>query len=85
MAIIQSMDVVKKLQVIFPYVKYLHRDDLYIGLAAFKLGIKQINNPYITIYANVNQLPFLISTHHGFRNSPMHYFNIYKQLEKGMR
>ena len=80
MAIIQSMDVVQKLQVIFPYVLYLHRDDLYIGLAAFKLGIKPIMNPYITI-ASFNQVSFLI-TLHGFRNSPRNYFNIYKQLEK---
>lgn len=39
-AYIMSMDLVKRFSMIFPYIKYLFADDVYLGIVAYKLGIK---------------------------------------------
>lgn len=47
-AIIVSMDVAQQLAAVFPYVKYLVIDDAYLGIVAYKLGIRISLNGKIT-------------------------------------
>ena len=80
-ASILSIDVVKTFQAVFPYVKYIFIDDVYLGIVARKLNIQPTENQYFkTEISNAYELLFLIATH-GFRNSNL-YLHAYKELAK---
>ena len=80
-ASILSIDVVKTTQAVFPYVKYIFIDDVYLGIVARKLNIQPTENQYFkTEISNAYELLFLIATH-GFRNSNL-YVHAYKELAK---
>ncbi|KAK3105006.1 hypothetical protein FSP39_015065 [Pinctada imbricata] len=63
-AILASISVVKNMTSLFPYVKYLSIDDVYLGIVAKKLGIELIHN---TLMSNrgkrIKLLPLLIANH----------------------
>ena len=84
LAILVSMDVVKMFQLVFPYVKYLYTDDVWLAIVARKLGIKPMLNPYITDHiSNMYEMSSFIAVHggNGFKN-PKRYEYIYKELAK---
>ena len=78
-AIFASMDVVKLFQAVFPYVRYLPFDDVFIGIVAYKLKITATKNPYMEepYTNNYNRVKYLVVTH-GFGN-PKHYMLTYKR------
>ena len=84
LAILVSMDVVKMFQVVFPYVKYLFTDDVFLAIVAKKLRIKPTRNPYFTDHiSNVYELTSFIAAHGdgGFKN-PRWNAHIYQELAK---
>ena len=51
-ASILSFHVARKFSMVFPYIQYLGIEDVYIGMVAYKLNVKPINNPKILGHAD---------------------------------
>ncbi|XP_048727056.1 beta-1,3-galactosyltransferase brn-like [Ostrea edulis] len=77
-SMIASMDIVKDMQKIFPYVRPLSFDDVYLGIVLNKLGILPNNNTHFdnTILRHFGRLHELIANH-GF-DDPVLYSQTYQ-------
>ncbi|KAK3099381.1 hypothetical protein FSP39_003583 [Pinctada imbricata] len=82
-AMFVSQSVIRRFNVLFPYVKYFPFDDVYLGIIANKLGIPLHNNKYL-VNANINNVSALNSmiANHGFKNES-YLLNTYGDFSVG--
>ncbi|KAK3102454.1 hypothetical protein FSP39_011492 [Pinctada imbricata] len=75
-----SMSIVQIFKTIFPYVKYLKLDDVYLGIVAHKLNIQPKETPHLdnANLSNFRNLSILIASH-GFKDSNL-YIKTYFEL-----
>ncbi|KAK3100761.1 hypothetical protein FSP39_024957 [Pinctada imbricata] len=68
-AMFLSQNVVQKINMIFPYVKYLPFDDVLLGIVANKLGIRLHSNEFLNnVHINNVTLLHKMIANHGFRD-----------------
>ncbi|KAK3102397.1 hypothetical protein FSP39_011131 [Pinctada imbricata] len=81
--IFMSANVVRKLQSVFPYVRYLPFDDVYIGIVAKTLGIPIHDNTLLTKVnkRNITSLKTYIASNHGIHDEEL-LFETYKKMIK---
>lgn len=81
-AYIVSMKTARQFQIIFPYVKPIHMDDVFLGIVSHKLNIRPIGVPsFYCGRKKGHKITGSIVASHGYENS-VDVYRAWKQLPK---